>query len=35
MFQEGGDASVPSKPYGPLGANQIYDTVSGKFYTLR
>ena len=28
MFQDGG----PSTPSVPLGANQIYDTVSGKFY---
>jgi hypothetical protein len=30
MFQEGG----PSTPIGPLGPNQIYDTVSGKIYNL-
>ena len=31
MFANGGGASTPS---GPLGANQIYDTVSGKVYNL-
>jgi hypothetical protein len=30
MFANGG----PSTPSGPLGPNQIYDTVSGKFYNL-
>jgi hypothetical protein len=30
MFANGG----PSTPIGPLGPNQIYDTVSGKFHTL-
>jgi hypothetical protein len=30
MFQGGG----PSTPIGPLGPNQIYDTVSGKIYNL-
>jgi hypothetical protein len=30
MFANGG----PSTPIGPLGPNQIYDTVSGKFYNL-
>lgn len=31
MFANGGGASTPS---GPLGPNQIYDTVSGKIYNL-
>jgi len=31
MFSNGGGASTPS---GPLGPNQIYDTVSGKIYNL-
>jgi len=31
MFANGGNASTPS---GPLGPNQIYDTVSGKIYNL-
>ena len=31
MFSNGGGASTPS---GPLGPNQIYDTVSGKIYDL-
>jgi hypothetical protein len=30
MFQGGG----PSTPIGPLGPNQIYDTVTGEFHTL-
>ena len=30
MFANGG----PSTPSGPLGPNQIYDTVSGKIYNL-
>ena len=30
MFANGG----PTTPSGPLGPNQVYDTVTGKFYNL-